>query len=196
MKKNYFAWILCLTMTSSVAITECFLSPKQKAKIRAEWRLRHEDPNAEYVYYSTWFCSTVGSFSIICGTLFSIVGFLAPVLDPVDRIIFGISGPCLIGVGGHLVQQCSRRGPAIVINEEGIRSQNYGLILWQEIAYISYQPTLYSATMHFVLTDGSCIVNDGTILSTTQEKFLAKIARFKKIKASLSWDSTVTLTLS
>ena len=194
MNKNYFAWILCLTMTSSVVTTECFLSPKQKAKIRAEWRLKHEDPNAEYVYYSTWFCSTAGPCSIMCGTFFSMVALIIP--DPVDRIILAFSGGYLIGLGARLVQECSRRGPAIVINEEGVRSQNYGLILWQEIAYISYQPTLYSATMTFILTDGSCVMNDGTILSTTQEKFLAKIARFKKIKASLSWDSTVTLTLS
>lgn len=168
---------ICLTTPA----VEAFLSPKQQGKIRNEIKKRYESPDSEYIYYSKWYCSALGSFSLCIGTLATLVGFFDSHASAGDRILVTVGGNFMVSSGIFILQRCLSGTPAIVMNDAGMRSRDHGLMLWDEIDYIKFDLSTFDATMDIGLNDGTTIYIDGSFLGTNRNKILRKIERYRTV---------------
>lgn len=184
MKRFSLASLICITVAGGACLShelQGSLSPKQKWNIRNEQRARRESPDTEYVYYSTWWCSALGTCSVLCGALCTLIALVDPYIPTADRIICGTVGPASLSWGSYLLKHTWRSDAALIINEHGIRSPDHGLTLWEEISELTFVPNETTAYTWLTLHDGTRMFIDGTVLAIRQETLLRKIQRFRKL---------------
>jgi hypothetical protein len=162
---------------------EAFLSPKQKYKMRMEKKTRQEDPANEYIYYNKVKNAFYGGLCLPLGFIMTIGGFLDPQLSALETCLFSVAGPLLTIGSIKLLNNALHAGPAVIITESGICTNDNGLTLWEEIkkGIVSYA-TPYGIMLECI--DGSTVFINCDGLNTSIEKLLMKVNRFKKFNLS------------
>lgn len=177
---NFIIFIIIAIAFSTFSQVHAFISPKQKKKILVEQRARYESPDAEYLYYNRIKCGVMGSLSLIVGIPATFIGLFAP-LPTSDKILLGLGGPCLVSAGCYFLTRCFRSGAGVIINEWGIRTPDYGLIIWEEIDYIDMLLSHSDDALIFILKDGTVITLDCSVLAGCRTHCIKKMLHFKDI---------------
>lgn len=158
--------------------THAFLSPKQKYKVRMERKARYEDPDHEYIYYNKIKNTVYGALCLPLGFIMTLDGFFDSDLSTLEKLLFSFAGPAITFGSIKLLENAFHPGPAIIITDAGIITNETGLTLWEEInkGVIDYTNSIITLE-----TDESSILIMCSVLNIHIDTFLVKINRFKKI---------------
>ena len=159
------------------------LSPKQRGRKRQE-RIASQyqlKGNEELVHFNKWFIGLTGGAMLTLGALSTALVFYDPTIASQDRIVLSICGPLCAGLGMNALKYLFQKGPYLIINEEGIRSADYGFIAWDKIASLDTDRQGDAGILKIFLIDGTQITIVDSLLSSSVKDILRKIGCFKEV---------------